>query len=425
MRTPNWWQHAVLYELYVDKFAGDFQGLTERLEYFEKLGVNCLHILPHYPSPMVDDGYDVSDYRSVRPELGTLDDFKRFAEAAHARGINIMLDLVLNHVSAQHPWFVAARSSEASEYRNYFLWSKTGQELRGAINAFFHLKPTNWIKNEETDDYYFATFYPEQPDLNWEEPRVFNAITEIIDFWVAAGADAFRLDAVPHLVKKEGSDAFSLPETHAVLKKLRAWLDAHAPNVPVLAEVQDTPERTREYFAEGDECHMVYHFPLDAELILAAQRQDPSLISGLVATMHTLPPGCAWGTFLRNHDGLVLEGLTPAEKKELFDHADPERKCLFRGERALAMRLGSIFRDEPDKLRMAHELLFSAPGTPIIYYGEEIGMQNDATIGEQRDTRRYVRGTFDWAEAERQMQDPESLWSYIAGKARERSTRNV
>lgn len=414
MRTPNWWQDAVMYELYVDKFAGDFPGLTDKLEYFERLGVNTLHILPHYPSPMVDDGYDVSDYRGVRPELGTIDDFRRFTEAAHARGIYILTDFVLNHVSSLHPWFVNARESKESLYRNFFLWSDTGTEYPDAINPFSHLKPQNWIKNEATGDFYFTTFFPEQPDLNWDEPRVFDEMCSIMDFWIEAGVDAFRFDAIPHLVKKEGTNCHGLSETHTLLKRIRARLDARHTNIAILGEVQDTLERTQEYFGTGDECHLLYDFPLAVTLVHAVMSHSND---GVVRTdPHTLelPSDCAWANFLRNHDSLVLKPLAPQLQEELKGYADPTGHFAFRGERGLSMRLASIFAREPEKVRTAFELLFATPGTPVIYYGEEIGMKNDETIGTPADTRRYVRGTFDWAEAERQMADPNSLFNFVA-----------
>ena len=407
-----------MYELYVDKFAGDFRGLTERLPYFERLGVTCLNVLPHYPSPMVDDGYDVSDYRAIRSDLGTMGDFKRFTEATHTRGIYVLVDMVLNHLSSEHPWFVSARASKESPYRNYFLWSDTGTEYPDAINPFSHLKPHNWIKNEATGDFYFTTFYPEQPDLNWNEPRVFDEMCAIMDFWIEAGVDAFRFDAAPHLIKKEGTNCHGLPETHALIKRIRARLDARHTNIAILGEVQDTLERTQEYFDAGDECHLLYDFTLAANVMYAAMTGNQG--SWVHSPMHAqeIPANCAWTNFLRNHDSLVLKPLASEQQEELKAYADPSGRFAFRGERGLSMRLASIFAREPEKICTAFELLFSVPGTPVIYYGEEIGMQNDETIGTPTDTRRYVRGQFDWAEAERQMADPASLFNFVASLAR-------
>ncbi|MFA5830201.1 MAG: alpha-amylase family glycosyl hydrolase [Candidatus Paceibacterota bacterium] len=414
MKNSKWWSNAVFYELYVDKFAGDFRGLSEKLDYLEKLGVSCLHILPHYPSPMIDDGYDISDYRNVQKELGTLDDFRSFVEEAHKKGIRILTDFVLNHISAEHPWFIDARSSKESKYRNYFLWSDTGEELKESTNVFFHIKPKNWIKNEATNDYYFTTFYAEQPDLNWNEPKVMEEMLAIMDFWIDLGVDAFRLDAAPHLIKKEGTNSNGLPETHAVLKKIRAHLDEKYPDIALLGEVHDTPERTREYFGTGDECHMVYHFPLAIKTILAAKRNDNHIVDEIIASMGGIPDGCGWVTFLRNHDALVFPILTPEEKAEILEYGDPTGKYRFRTDRGIAVRLATLFEKEPEKIRNAFSLLFREPGSPVIYYGEEIGMKNDTTIGEQKDTRRYVRGVFDWETATIQTKDADSLFSFIA-----------
>lgn len=418
MKNTKWWNNAVFYELYVDKFAGDFRGLTEKLEYLEQLGVNCLHILPHYPSPMVDDGYDISDYRNIRKELGTLDDFRNFVAETHKRGIRILTDFVLNHISVEHPWFMEARSSKTNAYRNYFLWSETGEELKESTNVFFHIKPKNWIKNEATNDYYFTTFYTEQPDLNWNEPKVMEEMLSIMDFWIDLGVDAFRLDAAPHLIKKEGTNSNGLPETHAVLKQIRAHLNEKHPEVALLGEVHDTPERTREYFGMGDECHMVYHFPLATKTILATKRDDDSIVNELVANMTGIPENCSWVTFLRNHDALVFGSLPPEEKTEMLEYGDPTEKYRFRTDRGIAVRLATLFEREPEKIKKAFSLLFEERGSPVIYYGEEIGMKNDTTIGEQKDTRRYVRGKFDWEIADKQTSDSDSLFSFIAKEIR-------
>ncbi|MBP9749213.1 MAG: hypothetical protein KBD21_00530 [Candidatus Pacebacteria bacterium] len=417
-RKQNWWHHAVLYELYVDKFANDFRGLTERLDYIERLGVNCLHILPHYPSPMVDDGYDISEYRAIRSTLGTMDDFKHFTEAAHARGIYVLVDMVLNHLSSQHPWFTSARTSHDSPYRNYFLWSDTGTEYSHAVNPFFHLKPHNWIKNEATNDFYFSTFYPEQPDLNWDEPGVFEDMCASMDFWIDAGVDAFRFDAAPHLIKREGTNCHGLPETHALLKRIRARLDTRHANIAILGEVEDTLERTRAYFGNGDECHLLYNFPLAALLVHAAMMGDTGTDTCTTSSPEEIPPNCAWTNFLRNHDSLVLNLLPPEQQALLRTYADPGNHFMFRGEEGLSMRLASIFAHEPEKVRTAFQLLFSTTGIPVIYYGDEIGMQNDTTIDTSPDTRRFVRGTFDWSKAQQQMQDPDSLFSFVANTVR-------
>ena len=240
-----WWKSAKIYELYIDKFAGDLKGLTQKLDYFTELGVDCLHLLPHYPSPMVDGGYDVADYRGVRPELGTLDDFKILVEQAHTKNICVIIDFVLNHTSEAHPWFVEARASKHNPKRDYYLWSECGTEFANAINAFPDIKPGNWIYNEQTSDYYFATFYPQQPDLNWNNPQIVQEMLTIIDFWVNLGVDGFRLDAVPHLIKRGDTTCKGLPEVHAILKKIRTHIEARWPEVVLLAEAPEALEDTK------------------------------------------------------------------------------------------------------------------------------------------------------------------------------------
>ncbi|MCF7844080.1 hypothetical protein K9M47_04295 [Candidatus Gracilibacteria bacterium] len=424
MIEKSWWENAVFYELYVDKFSGNFQELSKKIDYFQKLGINCLHILPPFPSPMVDDGYDISDYLNIREDLGTLEDFKKFIEDAHKNGIKIMIDLVLNHVSEKHPWFINARSSKNSTYRNYFIWSDTGEELKDATNVFFHLKPNNWIKNEQTNDFYFTTFYAEQPDLNWDEPKILKEVTNAMDYWIELGIDAFRLDAAPHLVKKEGSNSVSLPETHIILKKLRFHLEIkNRKNIALLAEVNDTPEKTLEYFGQGDECHLVYHFPLTSKILLAAKNDTPHIIDELRISMTNVPKGCQWVTFLRNHDALIMPSLTLDEKKGMLEYGDPTSAYHFRINHGMSVRLATFFEKNPEKIKDAYRMLFSMPGSPVIYYGEEIGMKNDTTIDEQKDTRRYVRGVFNWTEATNQTNNTDSLFSFISNELKAKNRK--
>ncbi|MDP3770312.1 MAG: alpha-amylase family glycosyl hydrolase [bacterium] len=396
MENSLWWKNVVLYELYVDKFAGDFINLAANLDYFTALGIDCLHLLPHYPSPLIDDGYDISDYRAIRSDLGTLDDFCAFVKEAHKRNIRIMTDFVLNHVSSQHPWFCEARSSNNNAKRDYFIWSETGAELKDSLNAFPHLKSSNWIYNTLTNDYYYATFYPEQPDLNWNNPRVYEEMMEIMNFWIACGVDGFRLDAASHLVKKEGTSSKGLEETHALLKNIRSHLVHTAPEVALLAEVHDTLDEVKKYFGNGrgDECNLAYHFQVSEDLMLAVIRNDRAQVDTLIAASSDIPADCQWVAFLRNHDELSLKTLDSDAAKELLDYCDPERKYLFDKNKGLSMRLASMFGGDTQKIKNAFSLLLSLPASVVIYYGEEIGMVNDESIGEQKDTRRYVRGTF-------------------------------
>ncbi|MDO8523076.1 MAG: alpha-amylase family glycosyl hydrolase [bacterium] len=405
-----WWKNAVIYELYVDKFAGNFTGLTGKLDYLKNLGINCVHILPHYPSPMVDDGYDVSDYKGVRAELGTIEDFKNFATTAHKEGIKIIVDLVLNHASASHPWFLEAHRNKNAGTRELFLWSAGGKEFPLAINVFSQVKPKNWIFNKDTGDYYFSTFYPDQADFNWQNPEVLSRFLDIMDFWVSMGADGFRLDAAPYLIKKEGTDCKGLPEVHEILMKLRSHIDKNYPEVVLLAEVHDTLYKMKEYFDDGVECHLTYNFYLNERMMLAFKREDSSIVDEAVKECFGIPENTAWANFLRNHDEISMAGLSAEESKEIISKFDPEEKYRF--EAYTAMRLASMFKGDREKIINAFQWLFDTPGAHIIYYGDEIGMENEA-VGKGEDMRRTVRGNFDWTKAEIEMNNPSSLFNAV------------
>lgn len=404
-----WWRDAKLYEVYIDRFAGNILTFTTRLDYFAKLGVNTLHILPHYPSPMVDEGYDVSDYRGVRPELGTLEQFKAMIDGAHSKGIRVMTDLVLNHTSEQHPWFQEARASKHNPKRSYYKWSDTGAEFPDAINAFDTIKPRNWIRNEATSDYYFATFYPAQPDLNWDNPTVFEEMISIMYFWAEMGVDGFRLDAVPFLVKREGTNCANLPETHALLKRIRAALNERFPHVVMLAEAGVF---SRDYFGGGDECHMVYNFELMRYMWLSLMRENADAANRLIEESRGIPENCQWANFLGNHDDISSYTLKDEDRYPLVHFLDPDGLYVFKGNPAV--RVAEVFKGDEEKILHAFRMLYSAPGAPIMYYGDEIGMRNLPAQSESIDGRIHVRGPFDWEEAQRQMQDPNSLLSKVA-----------
>lgn len=416
-----WWKDAKFYELYVDKFAGDIQGLTAKLDYFTELGVNTLHILPHYPSPMVDDGYDVSDYRGVRPELGTLDDFKELIREAKARNIRIITDFVLNHTSREHPWFLEARSSRDNPKHDWYLWSQTGEEFALADNPFPDMKPKNWIYSSDTDDYYFATFYPGQPDLNWDNEEVFDAMVSHMEFWAKLGVSGFRLDAIPHIIKREGTRCRDLPETHDVIRRIRARLEKKYPEVILLAEAAQSVEKVKQYFGAGDECHMAYNFPLMCEMWFFLMHGDTARVDSIVAQSKNIPDNCQWATFLRNHDEIWLYSLSDADRERLVAWMDPERQYPFREGTTTSMRVGSIFRGDHDTILQAFKLLYSLPGAPIMYYGDEIGMLNAHAVEFMLDTRRHVRGEFDWSLAESQQANPNSLFNRTASIVRARS----
>ena len=407
MQKKYWWKDIIIYEVYVDKFAGTFFGMAEKIGYLKELGIDCIHLLPHYPSPMVDDGYDVSDYMNVRGDLGTLKDFKDFVAKAHGAGIKVIVDFVLNHTSTQHPWFIEARSSVKNSKRDFYLWSKIGQEYPTAPNLFPDLKDKNWIYNEQTQDYYFSTFHPKQADVNWQNPEVLKTMCQIIDFWVDKGVDGFRLDAASHLVKKEGTHCDGLPETHDIIKKIRAYLDQKYGNIILLAEVCESLENTKVYFGDGDECHLVYNFPLVGQLLLALKNGSKKLPKNFIKRMAPIPKNCDWVNFLGHHDEKSLTIVTNREQEELLSHFDPEGKYRFAN--GLSLRMANMLRHDPQKTLEAFTLLLSVPGSSIIYYGDEIGMENEVLPIEQKDTRKSLRGKFNWDIANEHVLNKDSL----------------
>lgn len=417
-----WWLTAVIYELYVDRFARNFNGLTMKLDYLRQLGVNCLHILPYYPSPMVDDGYDVSDYASIRTGLGTMTDFKKFTNAAHRQGMRVVIDLVLNHTSTDHPWFIDARSSRLSPKRDYYLWSRTGIDFSKSLNALPHLEKHNWIYNSKTRDYYFTTFYPQQADLNWTNPSIFQEMTSIMDFWVARGVDGFRLDAARHMIKKINTSCLNLPETHATLKRLRSHLDTHHPGIILLADTYEPARRSRAYFGNGDECHLVYDFSFAAGALLAAKRLALSQPNYHFEPLPAIPPLCRWVTFLTNHDFIPLDFLPSRSRRELLAWLATPRQYTFNGQQGLVLRLATALKDNAAQLASGFGMLLSQTGVPVIYYGEEISQRNLPRNDTITDTRQYVRGAFDWHLAQKQLRRTDSLFhrvrKMIAARAR-------
>jgi maltose alpha-D-glucosyltransferase/alpha-amylase len=412
--AAHWWKEAKIYELYVNTFAGNFVGLTERIDYFTQLGINCIHLLPHFPSPMIDDGYDITDYRNVRSELGTLEDCIRFIQEAHARDIKVIIDFVLNHTSDQHPWFIEARASKDNPRRDYYLWSTDSTKYEGAPNAFPDIKAQNWIPNPATGDLYFATFYPQQPDLNWDNPEVFDAMLSNMEFWAERGIDGFRLDAVPHLIKRDGTSSKGLPETHDVIKRMRARLEAKHPDVILLAEATEPMERSKKYFGDGDECHMVYNFPIMERFWLALVDGNRTQLDAMIAESAKIPENCEWGTFLRSHDELSLGMFAAGERSRIMQALDPQHQYPFNKGNALSVRLSTALHNDKARILAAFKLLYGTPGAPIMYYGDEIGMQNLPRHRNFLDTRRYLRGMFDWDAAQAQAKDPDSILNQTA-----------
>ncbi len=401
-----WWKDATIYELYVDRFAGTFRGLVDRLGYLEDLGVNTLHILPHFPSPMRDGGYDVMDYLNVRPELGTLDDFDALVTAARARGMRIMIDFVLNHVSEHHPWFLEARTSRDTRRRDFFHWSDTGLEWAGEWNAIPESKSSNWIRNEATQDFYYATFYPEQPDLNWANPAVFDAMITNMEFWADRGVSAFRLDAVRALVKHEDERQDEY-ETHDIVRRIRAHLDhKYDGEIALLAEAHLPLHQLISFFGNDDECQLVYNFPLAEALVESMVMGTDEHLEDIAKRSQNIPRGCAWATFIRNHDELSLATLPHERREALMNRVDAKRRYVFGSGGGPALRLADLVGDE--RIDEAYARLIQIPGAPIIYYGDEIGMHNMPHV-DSSDAREYVRGMFDWDAAERLQHDSDSL----------------
>jgi maltose alpha-D-glucosyltransferase / alpha-amylase len=390
---PLWYKDAVIYQLHVKSFCdgngdgiGDFPGLLQRMDYIEELGVTCLWLLPFFASPMRDDGYDVADYRRIHPDYGTLDDFETFLEAAHRRGMQVIIELALNHTSDQHPWFQRARQAPpGSAERDYYVWSDTDQKHAGARIIFVDTEPSNWTWDSVAQAFYWHRFFSHQPDLNYDNPAVLEEILGVVDFWLAMGVDGLRLDAVPYLVERDGTSCENLPETHAVIRAIRQHVDRHFANRMLLAEANQWPADVRAYFGDGDECHMAYHFPLMPRLFMAIHQEDRFPIAEVLARTPEIPETCQWALFLRNHDELTLEMVTEEERDYMYlaYTADPEARLNVGIRRRLAPLLGNDRR----RIELMTALLFSLPGTPIIYYGDEIGMGDDLRLGDRHGVR--------------------------------------
>ncbi|HEU4383196.1 MAG TPA: maltose alpha-D-glucosyltransferase [Anaeromyxobacteraceae bacterium] len=396
---PLWFKDAIIYETHVKCFfdqngdgVGDFAGLVEKLDYLHDLGITCLWLLPFYPSPWRDDGYDIADYRAVHPAFGTLEDFQRLLEAAHRRGIRVLVELVLNHTSAQHPWFERARRAPAgSAERDYYVWSETDRRYEKARIIFTDTERSNWAWDGEAKAYYWHRFFSHQPDLNFESPRVLEEVLQALAFWADLGADGFRLDALPYLCEREGTSCENLPETHEVVRRIRAFLDARWPGRMLLAEANQWPADVRPYFGEGDECHMAFHFPLMPRIFMALRLEDSEPIRDILARTPPIPETCQWGLFLRNHDELTLEMVTPDEREYMnLAYAGDARARLNVG---IRRRLAPLVQNHRGRIELLHALLLSFPGTPVLYYGDEIGMGDDVSLAD----RAGVRTPMQWS----------------------------
>ena len=398
---PLWYKDAIIYQIHVKSFfdsnndgIGDFQGLISKLDYIAALGVSAVWLLPFYPSPLLDDGYDIADYRGVHPEYGTLHDVKRFILEAHKRGIRVITELVVNHTSIQHPWFERARHAKpGSVYRDFYVWSDTDQKYTGTRIIFVDTERSNWTWDPVANAYYWHRFYSHQPDLNFDNPRVLKEVLAVLRYWADLGVDGLRLDAVPYLVEREGTNNENLPETHAVLKQIRAELDAHYPDRMLLAEANQWPEDTKEYFGEGDgdECHMAFHFPLMPRMYMAIAREDRFPITDIMRQTPDIPSKAQWAIFLRNHDELTLEMVTQSERDFLWETYAADRRA--RLNLGIRRRLAPLLEHDRRRIELMNHLLLSMPGTPVIYYGDEIGMGDNVYLGD----RNGVRTPMQWS----------------------------
>ena len=399
MSDPHWYQDAIFYELRIRSFydsdgdgIGDIKGLTERLDYLQDLGVTTLWLLPFYPSPQRDDGYDIADYMTVHPEIGTLRDFKTFLKEAHRRGLRVVTELVLNHTSDQHPWFQRARRSPpGSRYRDWYVWNDTPDRYRNVRIIFTDYEASNWSWDPVAKAYYWHRFFSHQPDLNFDNPEVVKAVTQVMDFWLEMGVDGLRLDAVPYLFEREGTTCENLPETHRMLAKLRRHVDEKYGDRMLLAEANQWPEDAVAYFGQGDECHMAFHFPIMPRLYMALRMEDHFPILDILDQTPAIPEGCQWAIFLRNHDELTLEMVTDEERDYMNRAyaADPQARINL----GIRRRLAPLLENNRRRIELMNALLFSLPGTPVLYYGDEVGMGDNVYLGD----RNGVRTPMQWS----------------------------
>lgn len=412
-----WYMNAIFYEVHIRAFCdsngdgkGDIPGLISKLDYIKDLGIDCVWILPIYPSPLQDDGYDIADYYGVHSDYGTLDDFKRLIEEAHKRDLRVVADLVLNHTSDQHPWFQKSRSNPDSKYRDYYVWSETNDKYSEARIIFLDTEESNWAYDEEAGMYFWHRFYSSQPDLNYDNPDVLEAMFNVMDFWLDMGIDGFRADAVPYLIEREGTNCENLPETHEILKKFRAHLDKNYEGKILLAEANQWPEDVRPYFGNGDEFHMGFHFPVMPRIYMAMRRIDASPIHWIMSKTPPIPENTQWCTFLRNHDELTLEMVTEEERQWMWaEYAPMPRMRLNLG---IRRRLTPLLDNDHQKILLANALLYSLPGTPIVYYGDEIGMGDNIYLPD----RNGVRTPMQWDDslnAGFSKADPEKLYAPV------------
>jgi maltose alpha-D-glucosyltransferase/alpha-amylase len=397
---PLWFKTAVFYEIHLRGFydgdgdgSGDFRGLTEKLDYLQWLGVDCIWLLPMYQSPLRDGGYDIADFFSVHEDYGVIEDVRRFIDETHQRGMRIIADLVMNHTSSDHPWFQEARSSPDSPKRNWYVWSDTKERYQDARIIFIDTETSNWTWDEQAGAYYWHRFFHHQPDLNYDEPEVQEAMLDVLRFWLDLGLDGFRLDAVPYLFERDGTNCENLEETHAYLRRVRREVDENYPDRVLLAEANQWPADVVDYFGDGDECQMAFHFPVMPRMFMAARREDATPILEILDQTPPIPDNCQWGLFLRNHDELTLEMVTDDERDYMYkEYAKDPRMRLNLG---IRRRLAPLLDNGRAEIELMTAILFSLPGSPVLYYGDEIGMGDNVYLGDRDGVRTPMQWTGD------------------------------
>jgi maltose alpha-D-glucosyltransferase/alpha-amylase len=397
---PLWFKRAVFYEIHIrgffdsdDNGSGDLRGIQEKLDYLQWLGIDCIWLLPMYESPLRDGGYDISDFFKIHPDYGTVEDFRNFVDAAHRRGIRVIADLVVNHSSADHAWFQASRTDPEGPYRDWYVWSDTDDRWSDARVIFLDAEPSNWTWDPVRGQYYWHRFFHHQPDLNYDNPEVQEAMIGVLRFWLDLGIDGFRLDAVPYLYERDGTNGENLPETHEYLRRMRAEVDSRYPDRVLLAEANQWPEDVVAYFGNGDECQMAFHFPVMPRMFMALRREDATPVYEILGRTPEIPDNCQWGLFLRNHDELTLEMVTDEERDYMYaEYAKDPRMKLNLG---IRRRLSPLLDNGRDEIELMHAILFSLPGSPVLYYGDEIGMGDNVYLGDRDGVRTPMQWTGD------------------------------
>ncbi len=410
-----WYKDAIIYQVHVRTFndsngdgIGDFLGLEKKLDYLQELGVNAIWLMPFFPSPLRDDGYDIADYDSVHPSYGTLEDFRKVLDSAHQRGIRVIIEMVLNHTSDQHPWFQEARISQDNHRRNWYVWSDTDTQFKDTRIIFLDTEKSNWAWDPASKSFYWHRFFSHQPDLNYDNPAVREHMWNVMKFWLDMGVDGFRLDAVPYLIEREGTNCENLPETHAIIKELRRRLDEQFPGRMLLAEANQWPADLRPYFGDSDEFHMAFHFPLMPRMFMGLKLEDRKPITEILQQTPEIPPSCQWSLFLRNHDELTLEMVTDIERDYMYDMYAQDR--TMRLNLGIRRRLAPLLNNDRRRIELMNSMLMSLPGTPIIYYGDEIAMGDNISLGDRNGVRTPMQWTGGW-NAGFSSAEPEKLYA--------------